>query len=587
VSTPPDGQAGPLRSEPAGGFGRGLVVCPQPLAAEAGAQLLRAGGNAVDAAVATAFAQMVVDPFNASPGGMGQALVWLTPEERERVAAADPPKISHICGLMADGPVELSFHTRAGRHARENMWADIVCGRTQFWGQIVLDGHPNDVGYGAIMVPGTIAGLWELHRTLARQPWQRCIAPAIELARAGVPVRTNIHRFWSVPREPTLLVQGAERLRRFPETAKHYVDATGSLPEVGDLLVNNDLAACLEAIAVGGGPAFYTGALAEAIAGDLEANGSTVAAEDLHEYEPYWERPLRTPYRDHDVYSIRPPGGGITIMQILSMLEVADARRLDPWSLRAAELYAYASRSAFRDRAASVGDPRFVEVPLDALLDREHAARTVEAFNAGLPIEVVDPASKALGDTTHVSVVDAGGSAVSLTHTIGSGSGVTTPNLGFMWNNCFYLADPRPGRPNSIAPGKARLTGMAPTMLFEAGRLSMVVGAPGGSGIISGIAQAIRNVVEYGMSAAEAVAFPRLHAEGDSIRVEGRFDRRLVHRFREQGVDVVYGPDGHDRGGVGFVEAIVIRRPQSGSPWQRRRLDPGADPRADGGLVWE
>lgn len=556
----------------------GLVVCPQPLAAQAGAALLRAGGNAVDAAVATAFAQMVVDPFNASPGGMGQALVWLTPDERERVAAVDLP---------AHGPAELSFHTRAGRRAREDMWADAIRGKTQFWGQFVLDGHVNDVGYGSIMVPGTIAGLWELHRTLARMPWRDCLAPAIELARAGVPVRTGIHRFWSVPREPTLLLQGADRLRRFPETAKHYVGANGALPEVGDVLVNHDLAACLEAIADGGGPAFYTGALADAMAADLAANGATVTIEDLHEYEPHWEEPLHSAYRGRDVYSIRPPGGGVTIMAILSILEAADARRLDPWSFEAAELYAHASRTAFRDRAASVGDPRFVAVPLDELLDRERAARAAEAFEAGLPVTAGAPGSSALGDTTHVSVVDSGGSAVSLTHTIGSGSGVTTPGLGFMWNNSFYLADPRPGRPNSIAPGKARSTGMAPTMLFDGGRLSMVVGAPGGSGIISAIAQTVRNVVEYGMSAAEAVAFPRLHPEGDCIRVEGRFDRRLAERFQAQGLEVVYGPDGHDRGGVGFAEAIVVREPEDGTPWQRRRLDPGADPRADGGVAWE
>jgi gamma-glutamyltranspeptidase/glutathione hydrolase len=464
------------------------------------------------------------------------------------------------------------------------MWAELVRGRTQFWGQVVLEGHPNDVGYGSIMVPGTLAGLAELHVLLGRRPWRDCVAPAIELAREGFGVRTGMQRFWSIPREPELLLQGDERLRRFPETARHYLGPDGSFPAVGDTLVNEDLARLLERIADEGVACFYTGDVAETIAADLAANGSTITRDDLAAFAPAWHEPLRATYHGRDVFSIQPPGGGITILQMLLMLEAAGAQHLEPWSPATGELFADVSRVAFADRTARVGDPRFVDVPVDELLDSARAAQLVEEIRAGRPA-IAGPSSE-LGDTTHLSVVDADGSAVSLTHTIGSGSGVTTPGLGFMWNNSFYLADPRPGRPNSIEPGKARLTGMAPTMLFEEGRLAMVVGSPGGSGIVTAIAQAIRNVVAYGMTATEAVAFPRLHAEGSNVRVEGRFDRRLVNALEERGLTVLFGPDGLHRGGVGFVEMIVLRQPQADGPWLGRRLDPGSDPRGDAAALW-
>lgn len=594
---------------PADAPGRGLVVCPQPYAAEEGARALRRGGNAVDAAVTAAFVQMVVDPQMCSPGGMGQLLVWLAPGERARLRAERPGAFAGLPGTsggeaapagddpFAGGPLECHFHTRAGSRATPGMWADRIVGRTRFWNQYVLAGRENDVGYGSIMVPGSVAGLWEVHRRFGRLPWAECLAPAIAIAREGFPVRPRMYRYWTDPPPDPGVVPGAERMRATAEARRLYLKPDGSFPFIGETLTNPDVAAVLEAVAHGGADAFYRGDLAARMAADLEANGSTVTAEDLATYRPYWETPLRGTYRGATVYAVVPPGGGLTLLQILNILETYDVAAIDPWAPETVEVLALAMRAAFADREWYVGDPRFVEVPTVRLLSKARAREWRETFDDGRPIVYPDWSQGRAGSTTHVSVVDAGGSAVACTHTLGRASGVVTPGLGFMWNNCMYLFDPIPGTPNAIAPGKARLSGMAPTMVFEGGRLRAVLGAPGGSAITTGVAQVLRNLLDYRMSATEAVSFPRLHAEAEHVHLEGRYGRAVRDHLKRKGLSVTLTAAGFDTQ-VASVHAIVVRdgpaarRPgdpsgETPSAWEARRLDPGADPRGDGGTAWE
>jgi gamma-glutamyltranspeptidase/glutathione hydrolase len=520
---------------------RGVVVAPQPLAAEVGRDILRRGGNAFDAAVAAAFTQTVTDPLMCGIGGMG---------------------VAHVRPAGGEHEI-LSFYARSGSHTSPEMWADRVRGN-------YVEGHPDEIGYQAIMTPGTVAGLGELHRRWGTLPWADLVRPAAEIARAGVPLYSYIEDYFHYPM-PAYGPTQRERFTATPEMARLWLRPDGTYKTLGENLANPDYADTLEAIAAGGREEFYRGKVGERIAQDLEANGAHVTAMDLTTYKPHLEKPLVGSYRGYTIVTNGAPGGGLTILQLLAILEGFDVSEMEHSGAAHVDLLVRAMRLVFHDRDTYLGDPAFVPVDTEGLISPGHIAE----LRGKLRNAPVHGASSAPG-TTHLSVYDAAGNCVAITHTLAGGSGVVTPGLGFQYNNASDHVDPVPGRPNSIAPGKARLSAMAPTMVLKDGKPVLILGSPGSNAIINAVAQVIMNVVDFGMTPVESVSAPRVHCEGGPVVLESRFLPGVVAELQRRGHEVQVRPRAYDTL-QGRVQLVHIR-PDGG-------FTGASDPRRDGGVA--
>ena len=511
-----------------------MIVCPQPQAAEIGLEVMRRGGNAVDAAVTCAFVQGVIDPQMCGIGGCGVMLVH-------------SPKT---------GDALLEFYATAGSRATEDQWERIFVREAADRYGYVLEGWVNDVGYQSVAVPGTVAGLFEALTRFGTISWEQAIAPAIPIARDGFPVSGFMHDSWTMDYGPDI-VPNRQRIQTTPAAKAIYTNG-GAIYQVGERLVQSDYARTLQRLSAGGPDVFYRGAIAEEMAADFEVNGGFITRDDLAAYRVNVTEPLRGTYRGRMIAAAGPPAGGLTLLQMLNFLEGYDLGR-HGWPSTAAALALVEAMSwAVADRELHVADPRFVEIPTGALADKEYAARARELLASGAR-------AHDRSDTTQVCVVDDAGNAVSLTHTLGSSSGVVTPGLGFGFNDYMNCFDPRPGRPNSVRPGKTRVTMMTPTMVFEDGSLRVCLGAPGGTKIVTGILQALVNVIDHKMSPVEAVSAPRIDFQGDVVQVEARVPgvvfqglERAGYRVNRRTLNydsyfarpqmIVLGPDGVMRG---------------------------------------
>jgi gamma-glutamyltranspeptidase/glutathione hydrolase len=335
--------------------------------------------------------------------------------------------------------------------------------------------------------------------------------------------------------------------------------------------VQRDYAATLARLAREGPDVFYKGDIADAIAADFEANGGFITREDLASYAVNVTEPLRGTYRGLQVAAAGPPAGGLTLLQMLNFLEGYDLGAHDWPSTEGARLLIEAMAWAVADRELHVADPRFIDVPTGALVDKHYAAKAREVVAAGARAH--DRA-----DTTQVCVVDDAGNAVSLTHTLGSASGVVTPGLGFGYNDYMNCFDPRPGRPNSVRPGKTRVTMMTPTLVFDRGRLRVCVGAPGGTKIVTGILQVLVNVLDHAMSPVEAVSAPRVDFQGDIVQAEARIPRVVCEGLEQNGYRVNRRTLSYDS---------YFSRPQVIVAEADGFLHGASDPRKDGGAAFE
>jgi len=394
------------------------------------------------------------------------------------------------------------------------------------------------------------------------------------MARAGFAI-TPFYRDFLTRKPQPGLPTGLERVRKTAASAALFLNAEGAIHQVGEHFVNPDMARTIERIAKAGAEDFYVGELGQQIAADLAANGSYVTAEDLKNYRVRPGKPVIGSYRGYQVASNPPPGSGAVLITMLNILENFELGRCAPGSADHLDLVARAMGAAHLDREKWLGDPDFVDVPVAEMISKERAAMWAGEIRKGwLPgNRKGEPPSC----TTHLSVMDAAGNAVSVTHTLGTGAGVVTPGLGFQYNNAMKLFDPIPGRKNSMEPGKARTTGMVPTMLFKGGRPCMVVGAPGGSVIISAVLTSIINILDFAMSAVEGVSFPRIHCEGGPVFCEARVQEDVVAELKRRGHEVRHSPISYD---AQMSRAHVIWRPEGGR-WQA-----GADPRGGGGVAW-
>lgn len=527
-----------------------MVSAPQPEAVEAGLDILAAGGNVVDAAIGAALVQTAVDPQMCGIAGFGSMHLHL------------PERGVHEL---------IDFHGRAPLATRPDMWADLILGECDDGFGFMLRDQVNEIGYQSMTTPLTIKAFDE---ALARHGTRRLselIGPAIEWCERGFPVRPHVHRFWM---EPAMSgrIERVRVLRDYPATARIYTKPDGSIRGVGELLRNPDMGRTYRRVAEHGVQDFYEGEIGHRIAEDMAAHGGLITLEDLAGCSTETTQPLWTTYRGHRVATNPLPGGGLLIVMMLNILEHFDLAAMGHDSPDYIATVSEAMKIATVEKDARMGDPRFVDVPLAELMSKDYAARMAERIRRGEKTRVprANPGGRESKDTTHVCVADGRGNCVSLTHSLGSSSGVVTDGLGFMYNNCMMVFDPRPGRPGSLAPGKARFSAMSPTIVFRGDQPFFIVGAPGGTTITMGNLQAILNAVDFGMNAQEAVSAPRFCATSDRIEVVNRILRSTQRALEARGYPVLRHAFSHM---FPLVHAIRI---------VDGRLDGGADPAGDG-----
>jgi gamma-glutamyltranspeptidase/glutathione hydrolase len=533
----------PLRSK------KGMVVSAHPLASEAGISMLRQGGNAVDAAVATTFAISVVEPFSAGIGGGGFLLVHS--EKTGEIKALD-------------------FRERAPLKATRNMYLDAQ-------GKIRPNASIN--GYLAVATPGTVAGLYEVHRRYGKLSWEQVVKPAIALAKDGFVIGDAAT--WRYLQNN----QSRKELIINNPAARQIFTRNGEFYKSGDKLIQRDLARTLTTIAKNPQD-FYTGKIAKTIAADMTKNGGLITLEDLKAYKPIWRYPVCGNFRKAQICSMPPPSsGGVHLLEILNIIGDTDLKSLGWHHPDAIHLIVEAMKIAYSDRSQYLGDPDFVKVPVQELISPAYAKKRRQEINMDrarpstevkpgnlnsqrLPILLCERLRQRLRsvqvspfpsprnespETSHLTVVDDQRNAVSLTFTInlGFGAGIVTPGTGIILNNEMDDFAAAPGVPNafglvgnqanSIAPRKTPLSSMTPAIVTENNRFRMAAGAPGGSTIITQVLQIILNVLEYNMDVGAAVSVPRIHHQWlpDELRVESwGLDALTLENLRRRGHNI-------------------------------------------------
>lgn len=526
---------------------KAMIVAAQPEASEAGAKVLMRGGNAVDAAIAAALVQGVVDPQMCGIAGFGAFQVF------------NPEEGVHTC---------IDFHGKTPLAATPDMWADLLEGETRDGFGFVLKDNINDIGYLSITTPGSLLAYFQAVEAFGTWEWADICAPAIEQARRGFHVRPHVYEFWT--RDDGMgRVEVTERLR-FSKTGREiYFRPDGAAKGVGELVENPDLARTLELIARDGADVFYRGEIAERIEADMKANGGLITRQDLAAYETTRADPLRGSYRGFEIATNRPPGGGLMLIEMLNILENFDLAAIGHNSTGYIRVVCEAMKAATTDKDRHLGDPAFFDIP-DHLVEKDYAATIAARVRAGERHTVKRLGRAEPRHTTQVCVVDQTGTCVSMTHSLGMPSGVITDGLGFMYNGCMAVFDPRPGRAGSIAPGKSRFSSICPSIVLRDGAPRLVIGAPGGTQIAMGVLQAILNVLDFDMSMVEAVSVPRFSSTSDAIDITNRIPDYVVEPLREAGYEIIRDAMGF---GIAAVHGIRI---------DKGALSGGADPGHDG-----
>jgi gamma-glutamyltranspeptidase/glutathione hydrolase len=497
-----------------------MIVAAQPEAAEAGALVLKAGGNAIDAAMAAALVQGVVDPQMCGIGGFGNCQIYM------------PGKGVHTC---------LDFHGKTPLSATPDMWHNLLIEETRDGFGFVLKDNVNDLGYGSITTPGSLMAYYEAVQDFGTWDWSDVVAPAVAQADKGFAVRPHVY-FWWTHGAALGRVQVDQRLA-FSNTGREIYfadnsDGTRRLKRIGEQVVNQDLANTLRTLQRDGIDPFFRGEIADMIDADMRANDGLLRKADLEAYRVGRSDPIETMYRGLRVASCHPPGGGVILLEMLNILEHFDLAGMGHNSTDYIRIVCEAMKIATADKERHVGDPAFVDVPLDRLIGKDYAAEAATRIRAG-ERATVERLTAESSQTTHVAVVDKDGNCVTMTHSLGMPSGVITDGLGFMYNGCMSVFDPRPGRAGSVAPGKSRFSSLCPTIVFDGDEPRIVIGAPGGTQIAMGVMQAIVNMVDHGMSISDAVSAPRFSSTSNAIDITNRIPDYTVQPLRDDGYEVI------------------------------------------------
>jgi gamma-glutamyltranspeptidase/glutathione hydrolase len=500
-----------------------MVTAMHPLAAEAGVEILKRGGSAVDAAIATALASGVVEPFMSGLGGTLYALVHDASSGETRAFDG-----------TATAPGE----------ARGDMYELAPAGdpRVGVYGWRATRGDESETGYRSIAVPGAVAAVDELYRAHATLSWETLAAPAVRLAEDGFAIDEYFfaQRALSTP-----------RLRPFSDTLGVFHGAE----LLDERLCQPALARTLRRLATEGPRSFYEGAIAEAIVSFVRANGGILSLEDLGRYRALVGAPLRTSYRGHRVETLGGPSGGPTLALALAILDGFDLEALERDDVSRLHVLAETLRQAFQARFRFLADPAMEAVPFDALLSPGYAEACRRWISPdGDRAPEIPEGDRGKGSfenpgqhTTHINAADRAGNLVALTATLGNrfGSGVTVPSLGVVLNDGMMWFDPEPGRLNSIRPGKRALHAATPTLVFRGSRPLLALGSPGARKIMSSVLQVLLHFVDHGMGIQDSIQAPRIHTEASPpLLVESHLPAEVAEGLRSRGHDVVIKKEG-------------------------------------------
>ena len=512
----------------------GIVTSASKLASEAGVEALKAGGNAVDAAVATAFALAVTWPSAGNIGG-GGFMVYHGDDGHATT---------------------FDFREKAPLAATERMYLSLD-------GNVV--DNSNHIGPLAVGVPGTVAGLWKAHQELGSLPWADLVAPAVKLARDGISINYSLY---------TGFARSKPRFDQYPSSAAKFFKADGSLYELGETWRQPNLAHTLELIQNNGADGFYKGENAERLAGFMADIGGIITEEDLLKYESQEREPIRGTYRGYDIVSMPPPSsGGVVLVEMLNILEGFDLADMGHNSADYLHILTETMRRAYADRAEHLGDPDFNEgMPLQRLMDKDYAA----TLRASIDMDEASESRPAdfaqiyeSEETTHFSIVDKEGNMVSMTYTLefGYGSGIVVEGGGYLLNNEMGDFNAVPGvttsrgligtAPNLVEPEKRPLSSMTPTIVAKDGKPIFTAGSPGGKTIINTTMQVIVNVIDHEMNIAQSVEAGRIHHQWlpDVTSIEaGSLSPDTVRLYEEKGHRVT------ERGGQGAAMAVYHDR---------------------------
>ncbi len=527
-----------------------MISAPQPEAVEAGLAVFKNGGNVMDAAIAAAMVQTVVDPQMCGIAGFGSMQIMM-PGRNENLF--------------------IDFHGSAPLAVTPDMWEDLIERECDDGFGFVLKGRVNEFGYRSMTSPMTLRAFDKALSEYGTMPLGEVLKPAIDYCFNGFEIRPKVHAFWMQPAQAGRMERIAV-VNKLSAARKIYLNDDGELLQVGDLLKNPDMGRTYKQIADEGVGVFYEGKIAKAIDADMQANGGLLTKKDLAQCQPVVNSPLRGSYRGFDIASNPLPGGGLMIIEMLNILENFDLAAMGHNSSAYIATVAEAMKLATIDKDRSMGDPNFIDVPIAELSSKAYARSLAERIRNGdkANVERFNTGAPESKDTTHLVVADSDGNIVNVTHSLGSSSGVITEGLGFMYNNCMMVFDPRPDQIGSLAPGKARFTAMCPTILSKDGAAMLALGAPGGTTITMGVLQAILNVVDFGMTAQNAVSAPRFCATSNRIELTNRIFRSVESELNSKGYETI-------RYAASYITPIVhaIRIIDG-------KLDGGADPSGDG-----
>ena len=491
----------------------GMVTTQHFLATAVGEKILNSGGNAYDAAIAVGFTLAVVLPRAGNIGGGGFMVI-------------------HDSTLNKQFSID--YREKAPISSDKDMYLN-------------SDGTFNDqklstFGYLASGVPGTVAGLWEVHSKFGSLEWSKLLEDAIYYAENG---------FYITPYLSDMLVKYESKLSFYPETKKIFQKNNPDFKN--KKLVQKDLAKTLKLIAQYGRDGFYLGSVAEKIHSQMQLNGGLITKDDLENYQPVWRSPLKSTYRDTEIITMGPPSsGGVHVIQMLNILESHNVSKFEHNSSEYINLLTEIMKYAYADRSKYLGDPDYYEVPVSQIISKNYAKTINEKIKIGkvTPSSVIYPGTikdNESYETTHFSIVDKDGNAVSSTYTLNStfGSGVVIKDTGILMNNEMDDFAAAPGIPNQfgllgaeanqIVPGKRPLSSMTPTIVMKNGDFFFTTGSPGGSRIITAVLQSIINIVDYGMNLEEANAAKRIHHQWqpDLLQIELSIDPKIKNQLLE------------------------------------------------------
>lgn len=494
-----------------------VIVAPQPEAVEVGAKVLERGGNAIDAAVACAFAQTVVDPLMCGLGGFGSMQVFMPGAGRHDI---------------------VEFYCSAPDAVSPAMWTDEFTRQTPDGFAYLLSNGANEIGYQAICTPGALKGFEHALTNYGTMDLATVMSDAIDYAQNGFMVRSDVYNFWT--QESEFGERTVFEKLQFSKTGREiYFDGEGNLKKPGDIVQNADYARTLRRIAdTNSSDIFYFGEIGQEIADDMKANGGLITVDDLKSLRVSRVDPIWGSYRDTKISTSPPPGSGISMLQLLHIMENFEVSSFKHSNLEHLRVLIEAMKRMTIDKDRHMGDPNCVAVPIEKLLSKSYAAELAQEIKRGERATVTRAESPHSRETTHVTVVDAAGNIVSMTHSLGMPSGVITEGLGFMYNGTMSRFDPRPDRPGSLAPGKRRASSAAPSIVFRDSEPWVAIGAPGGSYIAPAVGQCIMNVVDFDMSVSDAVSAPRTVAVSDAVQVCNRIRRSVTRQLADEGYEI-------------------------------------------------